>query len=131
MDPRFEGILRYRNKARKVGGNRVRIPRRSRTSRKSRLTESQRKKAKDERAERKKALQDALKAARNQMWELAKDMRKQFGGHDAEWYYRAILQQRRLNPKKRELSMWNAFVSQELKKHNEGSYPDEHDVRTY
>ncbi len=121
-DPNIAGILRYRNVARRVGGKRVRFPqRRSRKGKKSTLTDSQRAKAKSDRDAKKKAIKAALKEARQQMWELAVTMADNFGSHDAEYYYRAIMQQPRLNKKRREISQWNAFVSQELRKHNEGT----------
>ena len=51
----------------------------------------------------------------------AEKLAAEFPGHDKEYYYRMLMQQSSRNKGKRAINEWQAFVSQEVKKHNEGT----------
>ena len=109
--------------AEKVSTKRVKQPWRARKSRKAgvRLTEAERKELKDKREAKREALEDALTTARETMYKYAEAMSEEFGGaHNADYYYRLIMQQSTLKIKPRRISGWNAFVHKEMKELNDG-----------
>ena len=67
--------------------------------------------------ERKVAYADALSRAQDIVMQEAIKLQGQFGSCTIEYYFEAILQTSRLT-KKRGPSRWNAYLRQEIKKHN-------------
>ncbi len=109
-------------------GAKVRLPwtksRRNATARKSKsgdLTQEQRKELKAAREKKKQDLRDALVEAHDVIHNLASDMKLLFGGHDTNYYFRLIIQNvLNVNKPPRKLTLWNGFVSKELKAMNAG-----------
>ncbi|CDO75655.1 hypothetical protein BN946_scf184941.g8 [Trametes cinnabarina] len=105
---------------RKSAPRRVRFPWRQRKRHKYiRRSRAEKRELQQRRDAKKEKLMNALMEARAAMWEFAVQMHKEFPGHSAKYYYYAIMQRSRLHENPRKISPWNAFVSQEIKKHNE------------
>ncbi|KAH9912146.1 uncharacterized protein BXZ73DRAFT_43934, partial [Epithele typhae] len=67
----------------------------------------------------KNTLNQRLDAIRDEVWDHAVELHDELGKHSAVWYYRLILHQSKFRFKEpRALSLWNAFVSKELRLHN-------------
>ncbi|KAI0749113.1 hypothetical protein C8Q74DRAFT_1156238, partial [Fomes fomentarius] len=99
----------------------VRFPWRTRKHRCKDLTEQQKKDLKEAREKKKNDLRNVLVNAHNVIWDLALQMEKTFGGHKPRYYFHLILQNV-LSIKKgpRKLTLWNAYVSIQLKELNKG-----------
>ncbi len=110
--------------ARKVSGKRLTYSWKQRRQRTYiPLSKQERKLLQEKRASSRDALVTSVLAARNQAYQAAVKMSKDFGEiHKPSYYYRLILQRTRLRQDIRKLSNWNAFVSKETKKHNEGEH---------
>ncbi|PIL29501.1 hypothetical protein GSI_08309 [Ganoderma sinense ZZ0214-1] len=109
--------------AQKVGNKRVKEPWRHRKSNRAgiKLTEAERQERKDRREKKRDALEDALTSARETMYKYAEAMSEEFGrDHNADYYYRLIMQRSTMKIKPRRISGWNAFVHKEMKELNEG-----------
>ncbi len=114
--------------SRSAGPTRIRYPwnerRKRRTrSKKNDLSEEQRAAIQAARDKKKDDLRDALLDAREIIWKLALDMEATFGGHKVNYYFRLILQNvLHLKKPPRKISLWNTFVSKELKRMNDGEH---------
>lgn len=75
-----------------------------------------------QREERRIQYQAALKNARDVIHQHAVHLRETFGGHSVDYYTQEIFQRGRLERGRRGTMRWNAFLSQELKKRNEGMF---------
>ncbi|OBZ72319.1 hypothetical protein A0H81_07734 [Grifola frondosa] len=76
------------------------------------------------------AYSEALAEAREVVLQQAAHMQEQFGTHDISYYLKTIMQQARMVSKQRKVNRWNIFLSQEVKKHNNGLPSNERRVRT-
>lgn len=119
-DPLLGSVLRLRYKAKKIANPRVRNPFRHR-KKGVKLTQEERKAKQVIRNANKERLTAALQAARKVVMAEAEKLAAEFPGHDKEYYYRMLMQQSSRNKGKRAINEWQAFVSQEVKKHNEGT----------
>lgn len=63
------------------------------------------------------AYADALSRAQDIVMQEAIKLQEQFGSRTIEYYFEAILQTSHLT-KKRGPSQWNAYLKQEIQKHN-------------
>lgn len=73
-----------------------------------------------ERKERTVSLNQALRAARQSVWDSAKKMHADFQTHSSEYFFRLIMQTQRVTNNKRRTSRWNAFLSKEVQRRNAG-----------
>ncbi len=122
-------VLHRLNKAAcKLASTRVRYPwnKRAAARRKAKqsdLTPEHRKALKQARDDKKEDLRRALMEARDVIWGLAGDMATLFGGHSADYYFRLILQAvTDVKKAPRKITLWNAFISKELKRMNAGEH---------
>ncbi|KAL7283094.1 hypothetical protein ACG7TL_002519 [Trametes sanguinea] len=112
-------LIRLARELRNPSNKRVRVPYHARKKRKAiKLTLSQKAAAKEKRQTEKAEVEAALNAAREALWAHAEGLAERFGAHNADYYFRAIMQQPRLK-RKRGVSRWNAFLSAKLKEHND------------
>ncbi|KAJ3551487.1 hypothetical protein NM688_g4676 [Phlebia brevispora] len=58
----------------------------------------------------KKKLNDAIQAARVEVWEIAKHLFQEFKVHDIRYFYNLIMQSAKKSSTERELNWWNAFL---------------------
>ncbi|KAI0742041.1 hypothetical protein C8Q80DRAFT_1123748 [Daedaleopsis nitida] len=112
-------VHRLSQSARKAS-SRVRFPWRTRKrAARPALTAEQKKALKDACDKKKQNLRDTLIEARDLIWDAAGKLEKNFGGHDTNYYFRLILQTAlRIKKAPRKITLWNVFVSKELKKLN-------------
>ena len=104
----------------KVAGRRPKnVPWRRRGGSKK-LTYAERKALLQRRLEKKASLLEELKKIREEIIDHAAMLAEKHPGHNVEYYKRMILQQSHLKDDPREMSLWNAFLSQELMKYNKG-----------
>ena len=104
----------------KVAGRRYREAYRRRTASRK-LTYEEKKALLERRLKKKVSLLDDLKNIHAEMMERAVELHEKHGGHSPAYYYRMIMQQSSLNNQEpKEISLWNAFVSQKLTKFNDG-----------
>ena len=68
------------------------------------------------------ALEKAFEEADLALWEIAEELHKQFPKHPVKYYYQRIMQRSNLKRQRRKVSLWNAFVSQEMRKYNDGMF---------
>lgn len=73
-----------------------------------------------QREERRQRYTSVLQDARTVVEQHATRLREEFGGHSVEYYQHEILQRGRLERGRRKSSRWNAFLSHELKRRNDG-----------
>ena len=73
------------------------------------------------REERRQRYASALQDARSTVEQHATQLREEFGGHSVEYYHQEILQRGCLERARRKTSRWNAFLSHELKRRNNGT----------
>ena len=66
------------------------------------------------------ALEKALEEADLTLWDIAEQLHKQFPKHPVKYYYQRIMRRSNLKRQRRKVSLWNAFVSQEMRKYNDG-----------
>jgi len=119
---RQQDPLRHTPSTRKISTTLIR--RKWRTSPpKIKLTPVQQNELKAKRRQRKQEINAELDAARERIWADAKRLRETFGIHDEAYYHRQILQAPRLKQKTRKPSRWHAYLSNEVKKINEGMLP--------
>ncbi|TFK79317.1 hypothetical protein K466DRAFT_606237 [Polyporus arcularius HHB13444] len=106
--------------SRKVGVKRTLYPWTTRRRRQhQKLSKQERKDLQARRDGNRAALKAALHAARSEIYERATEMAAQFGHkHTPGYYYRLIMQQSKLKEEPRKISLWNAFVSKEVERHN-------------
>ncbi|KAI1781830.1 hypothetical protein LXA43DRAFT_1069674 [Ganoderma leucocontextum] len=104
--------------ARKIAGKRVKFPWRRR---KPAVAPSYADKAalKQKRDTDKAAIKAALEDADLAIWEIAEQLHGQFPRHSAKHYYQLLMQRSNLKKRKRKISLWNTFVSQEMRKYND------------
>ena len=72
------------------------------------------------RRETKAALEKAITAVHEEIWDRCEDMACTLGKHDAAWYYSRTLQQPQKKLNQRKPNQWNAFVRASTKRRNEG-----------
>lgn len=113
-------MLRLSNAARKVGGVRTRTPYRTR-KKPIKLTPEEKAERKAARDQKKISLNDALDEARDGVWELVEGLHAAFPSHTTEYFFQLLMQQPKTQ-KKRTISDWNAFLSMEMAKHNDGMH---------
>ncbi|KZT08897.1 uncharacterized protein LAESUDRAFT_757077 [Laetiporus sulphureus 93-53] len=82
------------------------------------------------RLERKEALNQALSEAREMILEQARVMRKCFGSHKIDYYFRLIMQRPHKSVYKRQVNPWNAWQRGEVKRHNDTLPPGEPQRKT-
>ncbi len=121
-------LHRLSSGARSAGPTRIRYPwnerRKRRTRKRDDLSQEQREALKAAREKKKDDLREALLDAREIIWKLALDMEATFGGHKVNYYFRLILQNvLHLKKAPRKISLWNAYVSKELRRINDGTLP--------
>ncbi|KAH9911786.1 uncharacterized protein BXZ73DRAFT_56765, partial [Epithele typhae] len=114
-----DGIKKLPQSTRKVGKRSVKIPWASRRPR-AKLSYAEKKALREKSKVYKQTLNNRLDAIRDEVWDHAVSLHEDLGKHSAAWYYRLILHQSNIRFKEpRALSLWNAFVSQELCAHNQ------------
>ena len=116
-------VNKLKSTGRKVGGRRIQYPWRKKARVRRKLTYAERKVQIANRLKKKVLINERLKEIREWLVGRAIEMKEEFGGHDYKYYYRLILQTSRLvfsDPQS--ISLWNAFVSSEFAKLNEGKY---------
>ena len=119
-DPLLGSVLRLRSKAKKIANPRVRNPFRHR-KKPVKLTQEERKAKQAIRHAHKEKYLEALQAARAVVMAEAEKLAIQFPAHNKDYYYRVLMQQSNRTKGKRAINEWQAFVSEEVKKHNEGT----------
>ncbi|KAL7280958.1 hypothetical protein ACG7TL_005907 [Trametes sanguinea] len=93
---------------------------RARRARRIKLSTAEKRALREKRAAQKSKLHAALQRAREAMWQMAVEMKEEFGAHDTDYYYRLIMQtSKHASSQSRKISLWNAFVSKEMKKFND------------
>lgn len=65
-------------------------------------------------------LANAFNDIREVIWKHAEQMKEEFGKRPASWYFEAIMQRGRVDRTRRKPNRWNAYLSQEVTKRNEG-----------
>lgn len=77
---------------------------------------------KEKRAQRRKNFTLALEEAQEVVRDEAKKLRETFGTHSVDYYHCAILQTQTRMKGSRGVSVWNAYLSQEVKRLNESEF---------
>ena len=54
------------------------------------------------------------------LWEIAEKIHGDFPRRPAKYYYHRIMQRSNFKKQRKKISLWNAFVSQEMRKYNDG-----------
>lgn len=125
-------LQRYASARRKLTTALKRQPWRHRAKRRAlRRTSTEKQALKAKRREKKEAYSKALEEARAAMWEQAALMRERFGSHTLEYYVREIMQDARLNKTRRAPSRWNAFLSLEVQRLNQGQCSNSPSTQSY
>ncbi|KAH9904645.1 uncharacterized protein BXZ73DRAFT_47785, partial [Epithele typhae] len=102
-----------------MGKRRVKTPWSSHRRTRPKLSYAEKKAIREKSRLYKSALSDRLDTIRDEVWDHAVALHEELGKHSAAWYYRLILHQSNSRFKEpRALSLWNAFVSKELRRHN-------------
>lgn len=101
----------------------LRTPWRTRTKRVSiKLTPAEKAEKKARRQSEKTHYQEALQAAHAELWRIAEGLRNEFQKHSTQYYMEEITQISRLQKKQKIAGAWNAFVSKEVKRMNQGAF---------
>lgn len=98
---------------------------RKKTSRKRcsrRLLPAEKEHLRRTRAQNRRALEEAINAAHETMWELAEAMAAKFGKHDATYYFRLCMQRPTKQLNGRRPNKWNAYLHGEVRRRNEGMH---------
>lgn len=116
-------LVKLSKKARKLTTRRVTLPWQRKARGRRKLTYGEKKALLARRKEKKTQLNERLDAVRELIFQEALKLADEFPGHDAKYYYRLIFQQSHLKfGEPRDITMWNAFVSLELTKYNNGKF---------
>ena len=78
--------------------------------------------AKQKRKENRDTYAMALAVAQQSVWDQAEALREQFGKHDTNFYFEAIIHRSHYKVTERSVSRWNAFLSLELDRRNKGLF---------
>jgi hypothetical protein len=114
-------LTRYKSSLRKLSTNKARHPWRHRNKNKRiPLTPPEKAQRKKDRLLHKINYKAAMQKAQDVMLEEAKKLRELFGGHSVEWYFQEIMQRSHVTKKKRKVTLWNAYLQQEVKRINDG-----------
>ena len=105
--------------ARKVAGKRVQFPWRRRKPGVS-LSYADKAALKKKREHENAALEQAFQDADLALWEIAEKIHGDFPRRPAKYYYHRIMQRSNFKKQRKKISLWNAFVSQEMRKYNDG-----------
>ena len=119
LTDRLPGLSKPAEK--KTTSRRVKLPWRRKPRAPIQRTAADKLAARIARQKKKTDVQTEVDAIRKAIMEGAERMALRFPGHGAKYYYRQIIQAS--NPKPttpRKITPWNAFVSKELKKLNDG-----------
>ena len=77
--------------------------------------------AKAKRREENKAKhEEALETAFKKIWTIAEELAEELGDHPPTYYYQRLMQQSKTASSSRNVNPWNAFLSKETKKLNDG-----------
>ena len=77
--------------------------------------------AKAKRREENKAKhEEALEKAFKRVWTIAEELAEELGDHPPTYYYQRLMQQSKTATSSRNVNPWNAFLSKETKKLNDG-----------
>lgn len=117
-------IRRYANHARKVRTTKTRTPFRYRSKKVSvqrTFTPAERQARKKETAENKRLMQAQLEGAVKKLHDIGDDLARVTGKHDRKYWVSEILRFSKLRSE-RQVTTWNAFVSQEVTESNSGEY---------
>ena len=107
----------------KTTSNRVKVPWRRKPRAPLRLSTADKIARRVKRKQTEQDVQQHLADTREVNWERASEMAEKFGHSKAYWYKQIIAVDQlkfKLNSVPRKISRWNVFVSQELKKRNNG-----------
>ena len=77
---------------------------------KNKKTLAEKRKAKDVQQERLQARKAALKEIRNNLWESARELARDFPERDARQWLSEIIYSGKLGPNERDANLWNAFL---------------------
>jgi hypothetical protein len=83
-------------------------------------TPSEKQALKAKRQERKREYNEALEEVIDMVRKQAAILRGKYGGHSVQWYFEEIMQQARITKGQRKVSAWNAYLSAESKRINNG-----------
>ncbi len=114
------GVLKLPNKDRKPGGTRTQNPNRARRPY-VKPSEEDAARLKVKRDEFQTRFDDAVLAAREQIWRIMEGLHDEVPEHTADWFYTYLMQQPKFTGTTRAISKWQAFVSIEFEKRNNGT----------
>ena len=120
LSPQFQRLL---SASRKKSTHLARRPWRTRKKQQViKLTPVEKAARKARRRQEKVTHQEALQNAQEEVRKLGEQLRSKFGKHTIQYYIEEIMQISRLQKKQRRAGAWNAFVSKEVKRLNDGRY---------
>ena len=114
------GLETLRNQVRRDTVQRARVPWRTRRT-SIKLTPQEKADRAKVRFEKSTRLNQKLAAAHDVIWKLADELAGEFPGHNADYYFRHLIQQSGRKKAARGDPRWNAFVSTETLRRNEGA----------
>jgi hypothetical protein len=77
---------------------------------------------KEKRLSHKKDYNEALQEAQQIVHQQATLLHERFGGHSIQWYFQEILQQSQRQKSQCQVTAWNAYLSSEVKRINNGIF---------
>jgi hypothetical protein len=118
-----EGPARHSSRKAALATSRNRLPWRHRSKHRTFKQSPAEKAALAEKwSSRKLAYCEALTEAAETIYNEAVKLREKFGTHSIQYYMGELMQQSRLDKKKRNINSWNVFLRNEVKRINEGVF---------